>query len=166
MKEQILQLRAEGKTYKEIMSLLGCCKATIAYHCNKGTRDAIRKHDKIWKRSKTARIRMMHSVDKFKRDQKLQKRLEGNITLDEVYNKYGTHTNCYLSGRFLDLNEGKYHFDHIIPIAKGGTCNLDNLGITCPEANMAKSSMTIDELLLLCVDILKYNGYEIINKNE
>ena len=33
MKEQILQLRSEGKTYDEIKEILGCSKGTISYHC-------------------------------------------------------------------------------------------------------------------------------------
>lgn len=32
-KENILRLRAEGKTYNEIVSELGCAKSTVAYHC-------------------------------------------------------------------------------------------------------------------------------------
>ncbi len=32
-KEQILQLRKEGKTYKEIREILGCTKSVISYHC-------------------------------------------------------------------------------------------------------------------------------------
>ena len=36
MKEQILQLREQGKTYDEIKEQLGCSKGTIAYHCGEG----------------------------------------------------------------------------------------------------------------------------------
>jgi len=34
MKQQILQLRAEGRSYNEIVNLLGCSKSTVAYHCS------------------------------------------------------------------------------------------------------------------------------------
>lgn len=34
MKQKILQLAAEGKSYREIEKLLGCSKGTIAYHLN------------------------------------------------------------------------------------------------------------------------------------
>lgn len=34
MKEQILSLRKEGKSYNEIAKLLGCTKPNVAYHCN------------------------------------------------------------------------------------------------------------------------------------
>ena len=33
MKSRILELRAQGKTYKEIAEALGCAMGTISYHC-------------------------------------------------------------------------------------------------------------------------------------
>ena len=39
MKEQILQLREQGKTYDEIKEQLGCSKGTIAYHCGEGQKE-------------------------------------------------------------------------------------------------------------------------------
>ncbi len=33
MKEEILKLRSEGKSYREIELALGCSKGTIYYHC-------------------------------------------------------------------------------------------------------------------------------------
>lgn len=35
MKEDILKLRKEGKSYNEIKNILGCSKSTISYHCSK-----------------------------------------------------------------------------------------------------------------------------------
>ena len=43
MKEDILKLRAEGRSYNEIQKLLGCSKSTIAYHCGKGQKDKTKK---------------------------------------------------------------------------------------------------------------------------
>ncbi len=34
LKENILSLRNEGKTYNEIIKVLGCTKSTISFHCN------------------------------------------------------------------------------------------------------------------------------------
>lgn len=34
MKEQIIKLRSEGKTYREIQQTLGCAMNTIAFHCS------------------------------------------------------------------------------------------------------------------------------------
>jgi hypothetical protein len=38
VKQKILKLRNEGKTYNEIKKILGCSKGTIAYHCGKNVR--------------------------------------------------------------------------------------------------------------------------------
>ena len=35
MKENIIRLRKDGKTYNEIKNILGCSKGTISYHCKK-----------------------------------------------------------------------------------------------------------------------------------
>jgi hypothetical protein len=36
MKENILKLRSEGKSYRQIEEILGCSRATISFHCGKG----------------------------------------------------------------------------------------------------------------------------------
>jgi predicted transcriptional regulator len=36
MKQEILKLRSEGKTYNEIVRLLGCSKGTVSYYCGDG----------------------------------------------------------------------------------------------------------------------------------
>jgi hypothetical protein len=35
MKEKILQLRREGKSYKQIVKILGCSQGTVSFHCKK-----------------------------------------------------------------------------------------------------------------------------------
>lgn len=53
MKEQILKLRSEGKTYSEIQFQLGCSKSTISFHCGeKGKLGKRKKKEKIIKPSK------------------------------------------------------------------------------------------------------------------
>jgi DNA-binding CsgD family transcriptional regulator len=34
-KEKILELREEGKSYREIVTMLGCSRATVSYHCKR-----------------------------------------------------------------------------------------------------------------------------------
>lgn len=38
MKKKILFLRSFGKSYDEIVKLIGCSKSTVAYHCSKKVR--------------------------------------------------------------------------------------------------------------------------------
>jgi len=33
VKEEILKLRKQGKTYSEIVAILGCSKSTVSFHC-------------------------------------------------------------------------------------------------------------------------------------
>jgi len=53
-KENILRLRDQGKTYKEIQEILGCSKSTIAYHVGEGqkqkTKDRTNRNRTILKR--------------------------------------------------------------------------------------------------------------------
>ena len=74
-------------------------------------------------------------------------------TLD-IINKFGTKTN-------IDLEKDDYCFDHIIPVSKGGSNDLSNLGITTPAANYSKSDLTVEEYLNLCKLVLEHHGYTV-----
>ena len=52
-KENILRLRAEGKSYRQIQQILGCSKGTIAYHLGSGQKDKTKE--------RTNRSRTRHS---------------------------------------------------------------------------------------------------------
>lgn len=39
VKEDILRLRAEGKSYNEIVQKLNCSKSTVSFHCGSGQKD-------------------------------------------------------------------------------------------------------------------------------
>jgi len=52
---------------------------------------------------------------------------------------------CFYCGKELDI-EGKYTdnfptIEHITPLAKGGTNNLDNIVLTCFDCNIKKSRL-------------------------
>lgn len=178
MENQIKALRDEGKTYKEISQIVGCAKSTVAYYCGNGQK----KKNTIRKQKYRRKIVISNKVAHFQCDRKLKDKSEDfqrerflsekgetrlgkrNISFRwrDVIFKYGWETNCYLTGRKIDLREPTtYQFDHKIPYSKGGTCTLENLGIACKEANLAKSDMMIDEFLLLCKEVLEHNGYEV-----
>ena len=38
-RDEILKLRAEGKTYKEIREITGASNGTISFHCGKGQKE-------------------------------------------------------------------------------------------------------------------------------
>lgn len=175
MKEQILKLRSEGNTYKQICELLDCDKSTVSYHCGKGVKikhqlsQQKRRKDKVLD-VKLERFKKRDLSEKCRGFQRrkgsiLIPREEYNFTIDDVLNKIAPI--CYLSGESIDLQNGKsYHLDHIIPVAKGGKNFLDNVGILSACVNRMKSDLTVEEFIDKCIQILKYQGYEIRKKDE
>jgi 5-methylcytosine-specific restriction endonuclease McrA len=158
---KILKLREQGKSYKQIKDKLGCSKGTISYHCGKGQKlkTAQRKKNRI----------VVSRVYDFQYDRKIKnnfqsKRSKRIITFNwqDVIEKFGWETHCYLTGRPINIKSPKdYHFDHINPVSKGGSNTLDNLGITCCAANKAKNDLSVNEFLALCKEVLEHNGYKV-----
>lgn len=52
MKEQILKLREEGKSYNEICKALNCTKATVSYHCGKGQKEKSKQRRDLYRKRK------------------------------------------------------------------------------------------------------------------
>jgi hypothetical protein len=169
MKESILKLRAEGLTYQQISSKLQCSKSLVSYYCG----DNQKQKSKLRSQNRWNRLIIGRKVDKFQRTrtsqynrklkdktedfQRLRYRTDQGrrlgkrkllFTCSDVIRKFGRYTNCYLTGRPIDLN-------------KPETYHLDNLGITCKEANKAKDVLPVDEFLNLCKEILEHNGYRV-----
>ena len=189
MKEDILRLRAKGKTYNEIKKELGCSKGTIAYHCGKGQKDKAKKRQNKRREnvllSKTDRFKYRYTdngldrpkgskskknavegVRKFqKRDNKIRigvnKDIDKTFTWEDVIDKFGEDTVCYLSGEELNLFENEYQLDHINPAGRGGDNNFNNLGILHRTVNLMKHNLTPEEMVEWCKKILIFNGYEV-----
>lgn len=170
MKEKILKLRAEGRTYKEIQNELKCSKGLISYYCGKDQKEKTlirqRKHRSTIKGITTNKINFFRNkIREFKLNDKRNKSYN-NDTYEDFYLKIINNPKCYLTGRDINLNESKsYNLDHIIPLSKGGNSNINNMGLACRDANMSKFDMTIDEYLSLCKEVLENFGYEVLNKN-
>lgn len=73
----------------------------------------------------------------------------------------GTKVKCYLTGKEIDITKDSYQLDHITPVSKGGTGEINNMGICIPEANQSKSDMLIEEYLDLCKSVLENFGYKV-----
>jgi len=54
---------------------------------------------------------------------------------------------CYLTGELVPI--GKIEFDHRIPVSRGGSFQVFNLGVTDARMNQAKSNRTQDEFMEL-----------------
>ena len=168
MKEEILRLRSEGKSYNEIHKLLGCSKGSVSYHCGIGQKEKMecrqRKHRNTLKGILKRKKDNFSFVHRIKGRGRYNRREHLCFSGKEFEERLLSNPTCYLTGRPVDLFKPKtYHCDHMIPVIKGGKSTLENMGLACKEANMAKSDMTVDEFFNLCKEVLEHNGYKVNN---
>lgn len=62
IKKEILRLRDEGKSYKEIQKELGCSKGTISYHCGEGQKEKSQNRQRKLRKDNV----LIRKVDHFK----------------------------------------------------------------------------------------------------
>lgn len=80
------------------------------------------------------------------------------LTPANVLAKFGQAPRCYLTGNPIDLNQwDSYSLDHIFPVAKGGKSTLDNCGLTCRRANLAKRDIPHHEFIALCQQVVDHS---------
>jgi 5-methylcytosine-specific restriction endonuclease McrA len=185
-KDQILTLRNQGKTYQEIMDILGCAKSTITYHLLDGYK--AKNYRRVLKRrnshpyikkiesfsyrttkpkkrilgiSSTTRL-IYDKIKSFHRDKKTNMHNPITFNANDVIEKFGENPTCYLTGDQIDINKPRtYNFDHKVPATRGGDNSLDNLGICTRHANLAKTDMTHDEFVAFCKKVLVHHGYQV-----
>jgi len=79
------------------------------------------------------------------------------FTVEDVITKFGPTPKCALSGRNINYDDGTtYHFDHIIPVKRGGSATLNNLQLISPTVNGIKCAMTDSEYIKLCREVVAY----------
>jgi CRISPR/Cas system Type II protein with McrA/HNH and RuvC-like nuclease domain len=170
---KISELRAKGYTYKEITKELGCDKSTVCYHVGLGQKAKAASRIKI----RRANNPLIRKIERYKARKGLYNKILGfntrdntakrkknltlcsteNFSIKELSDKVGDSPVCYLTGHKIDLQEpNSYSFDHIVPVSKGGTNSLDNLGLTTKQANQAKSDMSLPEFINLCKTVLRH----------
>ncbi len=175
LKEQIIELRDQGLTYDQIKIQLKCSKSTICYHLTDKEKLRANASAQAHKQNNPLSVKLSNfltksrkginnKVTKFKQDQevrkgnKAHKDLTNEMDYKEVYSILSQNPICYLTGKYIDLTKpDTYQLDHIIPIAKGGSSTIENMGLTCNAANQAKHSMTNEELFDLCATIIAHN---------
>jgi len=184
LNKKIIALRQKQCSFRQIAKQLNCSISTVSYALRKKTRDkAKKKFDDI--PSYIRKIRKKIYSFKNPRIPKNEKpawyisksprqisksisakasRFQRTMTFNykDVYKKYGDHFPCALTGRPIDFNKPEtYEYDHIQPLSRGGENTLSNLQILCPEANQAKGSLTDQEFIELCKEVVIHTGHRI-----
>lgn len=193
-KNQIFKLRDTGLSYDKIAENLNCSATTVRYHLNSKFREKIKSKKKQLREqhpyySKLESFRIKKYNFKLKKSNKndvkaivyyklrtflVSPKLKGKshkmknkITLQDVINKFGENPKCYLTGQAIDIMKpATYHFDHIIPVAKGGENTIDNMQIALTDANYAKRDMLLNDFIELCKQVTINAGYSINKINN
>lgn len=189
-KENILKLRAEGKSYNEICEELGCSKGTVAYHLGEGQREKSNQRNSNYRKKNPLQNRIYgfkhnnkpKNVIRKKDNKRGKQRALNTATRDfqrrdgskllssapysfnekDVLKKFGENPTCYLTGKQLDWNDTfNWNFDHVIPATRGGDNSFENLQVASRVANNSKNDLTLEEFLLLCKEVLEHHGYEV-----
>lgn len=179
LKQKILDLRSKGYSYNKIVEELGCSKATVCYYCGKDqhNKNLLRQKkrrskqhpfiDKIYHFRKKSVINITKNIQQSKIERQIYQKIkdfskignkkgqmkhhEPSFTIEDIMSKIGNNPTCYLTGQSIDLSKPKtYQFDHIIPRSRGGSNELDNLGLCTTQVNLAKRDLTAEEFINLC----------------
>jgi len=190
LQDDILRLRGEGLSYRQIEVRLGCSKGTIAYHCGAGQKA------KVLGRTKKRRLCPLRTkMESFKYGKKkefkdpfvevvgskrhiLRDKLihfarigtKANrmgykfmFKLKDLIKKIGDDPRCYWTGRKIDLTSRRsYHLDHYIPRSRGGDNSLDNCVLACREANQGHSDSLPEEYIKTSCEVAVHRGKEIL----
>jgi len=63
---------------------------------------------------------------------------------------------CAISGRVLTPETAS--LDHIMPLAKGGQHDLSNVWAVDHQINAAKGTLTLDEFIAVCDDVVRHQS--------
>ena len=135
VRDQILKLRSEGKSYGEIQQILNCSKGTISYHCGDGQKKKAKDRNKNLRNKEPIKYSIMNKIVYFreacakerkiieKYKSKFNQRLTSKIfkfhrginkmeqykdrifSPQDILNLFNDNPRCNLTGRSIDLED-------------------------------------------------------------
>lgn len=170
MKEEILKLRKEGKSYNQISRELDCSKGTVAYHCGEGQKEKS-KIRSYFNKTKDGRViyRKVYRLANFRRKihdslKSSQRQYTGKSSYskegrEEFVKKCLKEPRCYWTGLPIDLNKPlTYELDHYIPLSKGGSNDFANIVLTSRIANRMKGDLKPKDFLEFVKLVHEHHG--------
>lgn len=89
-----------------------------------------RENKRKWAKTENGKICRKRNV--------MRRRKESTITKSQLKElKQKSNNKCYWCGCNI---KNEYHFDHYVPLAKGGTNCIENLVLSCPPCNLNKKA--------------------------
>lgn len=100
--------------------------------------DKVRKSWRDWENKNTDKLRICARARQHRRrEHKL--RNGGTHTASDIQAQYDNqHGKCWWCGK--KIKDTKYHVDHRVPLARGGSNAPENLVIACPKCNQSKGA--------------------------
>jgi CRISPR/Cas system Type II protein with McrA/HNH and RuvC-like nuclease domain len=139
VKDKILELRSQGKSYKYIVKILGCSRGTVSYHCGKGQKE------KTYNRTKLFRLnnafykesihyvlnRKMYVFCASKKDRKQYQKPIKKIRA-ALYHKYQT----FIYRKNKSLMDAKFTFEELVTkIGNNPICYLTGMPIDLTKSS-------------------------------
>jgi hypothetical protein len=161
LRDPILHLRAQGKSYRAIASELGCAKSVVSYHCSPGQKEKLNRRAAVYRVSnlRTILTRKILEFSCVKGAKRRKQHVKPLFTHKDVLLLFSHAPVCYLSGEVIDLMKpSTYCFDHKLARSRGGSPTLTNLGLCTRRANSAKSDMTPEEFYAFCDRVIAFKN--------
>lgn len=113
--------------------------------------DKIKERARIWYRNNPGH----HAISRLRRTNRLKSGLVGNPKSINIFMN-GVRSKRFARYYYCDkkVRTNAIHFDHIIPLSKGGPHSVENLCVSCPRCNLSKRARLIEDWMILGQQVL------------
>ena len=164
---QIKLMKKSGLGYKKIAKKLNLPRSSVRYYLDPNGKEKSRLKMTRWRNKNPLKNKLLKArnairdkVKSFKRSSKtkLERSTRSDVDSKLFLNEMMNNPVCYLTGVKINLNNPEdFQLDHKIPKSRGGSNNVDNLGLCCSWVNRAKWNMTTEEFIAMCKLVVDFN---------